>query len=197
MKYTILASLLASAAAFAPAQQSARTSVATQMAFENELGAQAPIGFFDPLGLVADGDQAKFDRLRFVEIKHGRIAMLAVVGYLVQEAGVRFSGPIDYSGKLFTDIPNGFAAFKEIPAAGLCQMLFFIGLLEANVMKDVNGTGEFVGDFRNGYIDFGWDSFDAETKLKKRAIELNQGRAAQMGILALMVHEQLGVPLLP
>jgi hypothetical protein len=37
----------------------------------------------------------------------------------------------------------------------------------------------------------------AETKLKKRAIELNQGRAAQMGILALMVHEQLGVPLIP
>jgi hypothetical protein len=36
-----------------------------------------------------------------------------------------------------------------------------------------------------------------EEKLKKRAIELNNGRAAQMGILALMVHEQLGVPLLP
>lgn len=31
----------------------------------------------------------------------------------------------------------------------------------------------------------------------KRAVELNQGRAAQMGILALMVHEKLGVPILP
>jgi Chlorophyll A-B binding protein len=41
------------------------------------------------------------------------------------------------------------------------------------------------------------DSFDEETKLSKRAIELNQGRAAQMGILALMVHEQLGVSLIP
>ncbi|MGK3757084.1 MAG: hypothetical protein ACI8RD_009398, partial [Bacillariaceae sp.] len=29
------------------------------------------------------------------------------------------------------------------------------------------------------------------------AIELNNGRAAQMGILALMVHEQLGVSLIP
>lgn len=28
--------------------------------------------------------------------------------------------------------------------------------------------------------------------MKKRAIELNNGRAAQMGILALMVHEKLG-----
>lgn len=55
----------------------------------------------------------------------------------------------------------------------------------------------FQGDFRNGAIDFGWDTFDEETQFQKRAIELNQGRAAQMGILALMVHEQLGVSLIP
>ena len=41
------------------------------------------------------------------------------------------------------------------------------------------------------------DSFSPEEQERKRAIELNQGRAAQMGILALMVHEQLGVSLLP
>jgi hypothetical protein len=167
------------------------------MAFEDELGAQPPLGFFDPLGLVADGDQEKFDRLRFVEIKHGRIAMLAVVGYLVQEAGIRLPGAIDLSGKTFTDIPNGFAAFKEIPAGGLVQLLFFVGCLESSVMRDMTGTNEFVGDFRNDLIDFGWDTFDAETQAKKRATEINQGRAAMMGILALMVHEQLGVSILP
>jgi len=165
--------------------------------FENELGAQPPLGFFDPLGLVADGDQEKFDRLRFTELKHGRISMLAVVGYLVQEAGVRLPGDIDLSGTSFASIPNGFAAFKAIPAGGLCQLLLFVGLLEACVMKDLTGTAEHIGDFRNGAIDYGWDTFDAPTKLKKRAIELNQGRAAMMGILALMVHEQLGVSLLP
>ncbi len=37
-----------------------------------------------------------------------------------------------------------------------------------------------------------WDTFDAETQLSKRAIELNNGRAAQLGILGLMVHEKLG-----
>jgi hypothetical protein len=197
MKSVIIASLIASAAAFAPAQNTARTSVATNMAFENEVGAQAPLGFFDPLGLVSDGDQEKFDRLRAVEIKHGRVSMLAVVGYLVQEAGIRLPGAIDYSGKTFASIPNGFAAFKEIPAGGLVQLLFFVGVLESSVMKDITGESEFPGDFRNGAIDYGWDSFDEETKLSKRAIELNQGRAAQMGILALMVHEQLGVSLLP
>jgi hypothetical protein len=196
MKSVIIASLIASAAAFAPAQNAARTSVATNMAFEGELGAQDPLGFFDPLGLVADGDQEKFDRLRYVEIKHGRIAMLAVVGYLVAEAGVRLPGNIDYSGTSFASVPNGFGAFGAISSVGIAQIVVFIGLLELGVMKDITG-GEFVGDFRNGAIDFGWDSFDAETKLSKRAIELNQGRAAMMGILALMVHEKLGVSLLP
>lgn len=33
---------------------------------------------------------------------------------------------------------------------------------------------------------------DDATKKKKRAIELNNGRAAQMGILGLMTHEFLG-----
>jgi hypothetical protein len=44
---------------------------------------------------------------------------------------------------------------------------------------------------RNSAIDFGWDAFSPEEQDRKRGIELNQGRAAMMGILALMVHEQL------
>jgi hypothetical protein len=194
MKSVIIASLLASAVAFAPAKSASKTSALN--AFEDELGAQAPLGFFDPLGLVADGDQEKFDRLRYVEIKHGRISMLAVVGYLVAEAGVRLPGNIDYSGTTFASIPNGFGAIDAIPSAGLAQLVAFVGFLELAVMKDITG-GEFVGDFRNEAFDLGWDTFDEETQMSKRAIELNQGRAAQMGILALMVHEQLGVSLIP
>ena len=198
MKTAILASLVATAAAFAPSKDASRASVATKMAFEEELGAQPPLGFFDPLGLVADGDVNKFERLRYVEIKHGRISMLAVVGYLVTEAGIRLPGDIDYSGTSFASIPGGFDALSAVPDNGLNQIVAFIGFLELFVMKDIPGTGnEHIGDFRNGFIDFGWDSFDEETKLKKRAIELNQGRAAQMGILALMVHEKLGVSILP
>jgi hypothetical protein len=195
MKLAILASLLAGAAAFAPVSQKT-SSTALNMAFENEVGALVPLGYWDPLGLVADGNQDKFDRLRFVELKHGRISMLAVVGYLTTEAGIRLPGDIDYSGTSFDSIPGGFGAVSAISGAGIAQIVAFVGVLELAVMKDIVG-GEFPGDFRNGALDFGWDTFDEETKLKKRTIELNQGRAAQMGILALMVHEQLGVSILP
>jgi len=189
MKTAILASLLATAAAFAPAKQAATSS--SLKAFENELGAQAPLGFWDPLGLVADGDQEKFDRLRYVEIKHGRICMLGVVGYLVNAAGIYLPGNIAMDGTKFSDLGYGWDASFAVPVAGALQVLLFVGFLELAVMKDITG-GEFVGDFRNDFFDLGWDSFDEETKLNKRAIELNQGRAAQMGMLALMVHDKLG-----
>lgn len=169
----------------------ATTTTFRENIFENELGAQAPLGFFDPLGVVNNGDRDKFDRLRFTELKHGRVCMLGVVGYLATEAGMRVPA--------FADLPAGFAAVTAIPDWGFYQVLFFIGILETEVMKDAAGTGEFGGDFRNGWalVDPGWDTFDDKTKLEKRAIELNQGRAAMMGMLALMVHEKLGVSILP
>ena len=43
-------------------------------AFENELGVQAPFGFWDPIGFTADGDVDAFKRRRATELKHGRIA---------------------------------------------------------------------------------------------------------------------------
>uniref|UniRef100_A0A7S4AQW3 Fucoxanthin-chlorophyll a/c light-harvesting protein n=1 Tax=Pseudo-nitzschia australis TaxID=44445 RepID=A0A7S4AQW3_9STRA len=194
MKSAIFASLIATAAAFAPVQQQASSTALR--AFEDALGSQPPLGFFDPLGLVEDGDQEKFDRLRFVEIKHGRICMLAFLGQITTRNGVHLPGDIDYSGNAFDSFPNGWAAISgpdAIPSAGLAQIVAFVAALELGVMKDIEGTGnEFVGDFRNGSLDFGWDTFDEETKLSKRAIELNNGRAAMMGILGLMVHEQLG-----
>lgn len=175
MKLAVIASLIASAAAFAPAKQASTASALG--AFEGDFGATLPLGFWDPLGLVSDGDQEKFDRLRLTEIKHGRIAMIAVVGYLVQEAGIRLPGNIDLSGLKFADIPNGYAALETISYAGKLQIFAFIGFLEVFVMRDFVG-GDFPGDLRNNYFDLGWDTFDEATKLRKRTVELNQGRAA-------------------
>jgi hypothetical protein len=173
-------------------QKASTTTLAS--AFEDELGAQAPLGFFDPFGLLSgDVEEDRFDRLRYVEIKHGRICMLAFLGQITTRGGVHLPGNIDYSGHAFDSYPNGVAALfgpDSIPTAGLVQMVAAVGVLECAFMRDVPGTGnEFVGDFRNGYIDFGWDTFTDEEKLQKRAVELNNGRAAQFGILGLMVHE--------
>ena len=43
---------------------------------------QAPVGFWDPVGFTADGDVAAFKRRRSVELKHGRISMMATMGAL-------------------------------------------------------------------------------------------------------------------
>mmetsp|Transcript_20838 Transcript_20838/g.32773 ORF Transcript_20838/g.32773 Transcript_20838/m.32773 type:complete len:204 (+) Transcript_20838:75-686(+) len=194
MKSVIFAAALASAAAFAPAPV-AQTATALS-AFESELGAQPPIGFWDPLGLLDEAGQGRFDRLRYVEVKHGRIAQLAFLGNIVTRAGGHFGGNIDSAGHAFDSYPNGWAAIygaDAIPVKGAVQIFSFIGLLEIAVMKDMDGFGnEFPGDLRNGTFKSAWDKFDEETKVQKRAIELNNGRAAMMGILGLMVHEELG-----
>ena len=197
MKLAALTALVASASAFAPAQTGKATTALN--AFEDELGAQAPLGFFDPFGMLSgDVTQERFDRLRYVEIKHGRICQLAFLGQVVTRAGIHLPGAINYAGDSFDSYPNGVAALfgpNSIPTAGLVQMISTVGILECAFMRDIEGTGnEHVGDFRNGYIDFGWEDFDAEEKLSKRAIELNNGRAAMMGILGLMVHEEI-IPL--
>ena len=123
-------SLIACAAAFVPtASRKMKTSV--MMNFENAIGAQPPLGFWDPLGLLKDADQARFDRLRYVETKHGRIAMLAILGHLVNTAGVRLPGEIAF-GVPFSSIKSGLAAFDTIPIAGVAQIFVFIGFLEVH-----------------------------------------------------------------
>jgi hypothetical protein len=139
------------------------------------------------LNLLDGADEERFDRLRYVEVKHGRIAMLAVLGHITTSMGNRIGGDIDYSGTSFASIKSGVAGLSDIPTSGLVQMFAFVGFLEVFVMKD-KGKGEFPGDLRNGM--FKWSGSDEELA-QKRAIELNQGRAAQMGILGLMVHEQI------
>jgi Chlorophyll A-B binding protein len=109
--------------------------------------------------------------------------MLAVVGYLVTLAGVRFPGA--------ENIPSGFAALPEIPGAVWAQFIATTAAMEA-ANRDSTGLAEFKGDCRNGFIDFGWDKQTEEWKKSKRTIELNNGRAAQMGILGLMVHDMMG-----
>jgi hypothetical protein len=136
------------------------------------------------LGLLKNADQDRFDRLRYVEVKHGRIAMLAILGHIVTTKGDRFPGQIAF-GVPFSSIKAGLAAFDSIPIAGVVQLFFFIGVLElgfGSVQSDIEA--ECVQKMES----FGWDK---NTQVRKAGIELNNGRAAQMGILGLVIHEKL------
>mmetsp|Transcript_7169 Transcript_7169/g.10466 ORF Transcript_7169/g.10466 Transcript_7169/m.10466 type:complete len:214 (+) Transcript_7169:28-669(+) len=190
IKALIAVSFAACSLAFSTVKPVVSTVSSRKMSFESEIGVQPPLGFFDPLGLLTDASVDRFNRLRYVEIKHGRISMLAVLGHILTTSGLRLPGDIDLGGTSFASIPTGIAAITKIPSAGLAQIVAFIGFLELFVMKDITG-GEFVGDFRNDAFDLGWDVFSPEDQERKRGIELNNGRAAMMGILALMVHEML------
>ena len=87
-------------------------------AFESELGVQAPVGFWDPAGLAADGNANNFSRRRQTELKHGRIAMLATMGYITPEFS-KWPGYLSPTlGLKFEDVPNGLAAISKVPAAG-------------------------------------------------------------------------------
>merc|ERR1712127_221812 len=66
-------------------------------AFESELGVQPPVGFWDPLGLAADGNVDTFKRRRETELKHGRISMLATMGYITPQLVGKFPGNISPS----------------------------------------------------------------------------------------------------
>merc|ERR1719384_478709 len=105
MKSAIVATLVASAAAFAPSPVAKTTSAIN--AFEDKLGAQPPLGFFDPFNMLTGADQDRFDRLRYVELKHGRISMLAFLGQITTRGGIHWGGAIDSAGDRFDSFPNG------------------------------------------------------------------------------------------
>ena len=56
--------------------------------------------------------------------KHGRISMLATMGYITPEITGKFPGYLSPSAGLkFADVPNGLAAISKVPAAGWGQIL--------------------------------------------------------------------------
>jgi Chlorophyll A-B binding protein len=89
MKFAASIALLVSSASafnsFAPKKTAAKKA-APAFTLDTIPGALAPVGLFDPLGLGAKADEKTLKRYREAELTHGRVAMLAVVGFLVGEA---------------------------------------------------------------------------------------------------------------
>eukprot|EP00435_Cladocopium_sp_Y103_P027706 s1410_g6.t2 len=130
-----------------------------QKAFEDELGVQPPLGYFDPLGLSKDGDFGEFYRRREAELKNGRVAMYATIGYIIPEY-FRWPGYLSPTEDLtFADVPNGLQALLKVPPEGWLQIL-------AQAYNVQLRTGD--------------DTKDEEAraaKLRQRILELEQGMA--------------------
>ena len=122
--------------------------------YVESIGVTAPLGFWDPLGLIKNGPYGtpaqNFDHYRAVEIKHGRIAGVAIIGLLTAET-TRFQGLLSPSANLdFKDLPNGVAGLKAMPIEGLAQIALFVGVHELLLCKQVENS--VPGDFGLGYF---------------------------------------------
>eukprot|EP00539_Tryblionella_compressa_P020897 CAMPEP_0178881960 /NCGR_PEP_ID=MMETSP0747-20121128/13268_1 /TAXON_ID=913974 /ORGANISM="Nitzschia punctata, Strain CCMP561" /LENGTH=246 /DNA_ID=CAMNT_0020549941 /DNA_START=43 /DNA_END=783 /DNA_ORIENTATION=+ len=211
MKTAILASVIASAAAFAPASVNQRSTTQLHESKE-DLAALAKklnpvLGYFDPLGLSDDefwgqSNEATIGFLRESEIKHGRIAMFAFVGYIVHANGIHFPWAMQLDGTPFPSVSNAPEAWDQISDAAKWQIFLFIGFLEfyREVASDKHymrggkpgyfppfDASVIPGGALNYYDPFGWSkNRSEEDKANGLVKEINNGRLAMIGILGFL-----------
>merc|ERR1719188_1159610 len=146
---------------------------------EEQFGACEPLGFFDPLGFSTAGDESYFRGLREAELKHGRVAMIAAVGFYAEHLAKipGFEGAPE-------GIVNAFDTASE--AEVLPWVLLLCGWLELGPLKQDAKVEP--GNF-NDPLNFG--KYTAEMRLK----ELNNGRMATVAV-ALIIGEEMrsGLP---
>ncbi|CAJ1933818.1 unnamed protein product [Cylindrotheca closterium] len=188
MKFATIAALVASASAFAPAQQSARSSVALNAERSKSLpfmnrpslldGSMAGDVGFDPLGL-SNIDEVGIDLywLREAEIKHSRVAMLAVAGVLQ----VEIFGPAP--GCEAATAKNQMEAFWQLWGSHpqyIAAALIMIMIIEAfSGIATTSGRESGMrapGDF--GLDPLGFKKGDADKYKRLEAQEIANGRLA-------------------
>ena len=130
--------------------------------------------------------------------------MMAFIGMLVQELGVTFPGSLDLAGQYpFADVLKdgmGFPALANIPAGGLCQIILFGGLAEGAAMPSSEYTGgpqDLPGGFDGsqgtipGGYPFTTQIEDPEQRDRTLNVEIQNGRAAMLGVTGAMIHSCL------
>lgn len=162
-------------------------------------GAIAPFGYFDPLGFLKDSELGTVKRFREAEIMHGRVAMMATVGYLIGEntptIAFGFNHPIIANDQL-ASIP-GTVLFPFFLAINLCEAYRASkGWVEPG-MGDLFSLREnyYPGDL--GFDPLGLKPTDAAEFANMQAKELSNGRLAMIAAAGMCVQELVnGKPIL-
>jgi len=192
---TVAALLAGSGAAFAPSS-STKTSTAIKALKDDLVGALPPVGFFDPLGFADKADDNTLKRYREAELTHGRVAMLAVLGFLVGEKveGSSFLFDAQVSGPAITHIP-------QVPEGFWALLLLSIGAAEqfraekgwvdpSEVPVDQPGLlrAEYIpGDL--GFDPLGLKPEDPEEFRIMQTKELQNGRLAMLAAAGFLAQE--------
>jgi len=184
MKVFTLLSLVASASAFAPVAQQGN-SLQLDASMSDMAGNTKPIQNFDPLGLSSLGSDETLAWFRAAELKHGRVAMLAFSGYVVQANGVHFPGMLS-SDVSFDSLSamKPFDAWDAVPDSGKAQILGTIFLAE--LYSESQGTHYMKGGNTPEVVfpKFDFSGVDADVLKVKKDRELNNGRLAMIGIMS-------------
>jgi hypothetical protein len=157
-------------------------------------GAVAPLGFFDPLGFTKDMELLGVKRFREAEIMHGRVAMMATVGYLIGES----TPTITYGMNVHHTIAN-----NQIPeVAGTVLFPFFLAINISEAIRASIGWVEpgmgplftlrenyYPGDIR--FDPFGLKPTDAKEFATMQTKELQNGRLAMLAAAGMCAQEQV------
>jgi len=148
---------------------------------------------WDPLGLAEIGSDETLAWYRHAEIKHGRVAMAAFVGWWAVGAGIRLPGDLAY-GVPFSSIPSkGLEAWDAVPGWGKFQLLMFAGLIEFHdeLFHSRRGTHYLKGGTPGKnmvpglYDPLGLASNDEAKLARGREVEIKNGRLAMIGVAGL------------
>ena len=150
--------------------------------------------FFDPLGFTKNVDLNGVKRIREAEIMHGRVAMMATVGYLIGES----TPTITYGMDVHHTIANN--QLPEVPGTVLFPFFLAINIAEA-LRASIGWVEPGLGplfSLREKYYpgDIGFDPFglkpkDAKDFANMQTKELNNGRLAMLAAAGMCVQEQI------
>merc|ERR1719388_309125 len=159
-------------------------------------GVSAPMNFFDPLGFIStspiSGGKVLF--YREVELKHGRVAMLASLGFLVGEQfHPLFGGDID--------VPSYFA-FQQTPlqnfwpavvaALAVPEIFSVFSFEEPKDLKRWEETWTMKSDHQPGDLGFdplGLKPTDPAKFKEMQTKEINNGRLAMIAAAGMIAQE--------